>query len=63
VDAFEQFARGGMQWLGLDPSDTDVEIMRYIDMVFGPEMKALMEADMSDWWPENVFDPGRAPSA
>jgi hypothetical protein len=63
VDAFEQFARGGMQWLGLEPSDTDVEIMRYIDMIFGPELRVLMEADMSGWRPENDVDPSRAPSA
>lgn len=61
MDAFEQFARGGMQWLGLDPSDTDVEIMRYIDAIFGPEMKALMAADMRGIWPENEFNPGQAP--
>ena len=63
MDAFEQFARGGMLWLGLEPSDTDVEIMRYIDAVFGPELHALLEADMKGWWPENDLDPSRAPLA
>jgi hypothetical protein len=52
-----------MQWLGLDPSDTDVEIMRYIDMIYGPELRAMLAADMVGWWPENDFDPSRAPSA
>ena len=52
-----------MQWQGLEPSDTDVEIMRYIDMIFGPELRALMTADLSGCWPENDFDPSRAPRA
>ena len=63
MDAFEQFARGGMQWQGLEPSDTDVEIMRYIDAIFGPELRALLAADLAGCWPENDFDPSRAPSA
>jgi hypothetical protein len=62
VDAFEQFARGGLAWLGMEADETDVEIMRYIDAVFGPELRALLEADMSGWWPENDLDPSRAPT-
>ena len=63
MDAFEQFARGGIVWLGLEPSDTDIDIMRYIDAIFGPELKGLMAADMRDIWPENDFDPSRAPTS
>lgn len=63
MDSFEQFTRGGMQWQGLEPSDTDVEIMRYIDMIFGAELRALMAADLRGDWPENDFDPSRAPRA
>ena len=63
MDAFEQFTRGGLDWIGLTADDTDVAIMRYIDEVVGPEIRALMQADMADWWPENDFDPSRAPSA
>jgi hypothetical protein len=63
VDAFEQFARGGLEWLGLEASDTDLAIMGYIDGVFGAELHALLEADMTGWWPENAFDPGRAPTS
>jgi len=62
VDAFEQFVRGGLGWLGMQADDTDLAIMRYIDEVFGPELRALMQADMVDWWPENQFDPSRAPT-
>jgi len=31
MDAFEQFARAGLEWQGLSADDTDIEIMRYID--------------------------------
>jgi hypothetical protein len=62
VDAFEQFARGGLEWLGLTADDTDIEIMRFIDQIFGPELRALMAADMNGLWPEMDFDPSRAPT-
>jgi hypothetical protein len=63
VDAFEQFARGAMQWMGLDADDVDVQIMRYIDEVFGPELRALMTQDFNGIWPETDMDPGRAPTS
>jgi hypothetical protein len=63
VDVFEQFARGGLAWQGLSADDTDVAIMRYIDVIFGPELRALMTADMHGLWPETDFDPSRAPSS
>lgn len=63
MDAFEQFARAGLEWQGIPVDDTDVEIMRYIDAVFGPELRALMAVDMHDIWAEVDFDPSRAPSS
>ena len=63
MDAFEQFARGGLEWQGIPVDDTDIEIMRYIDMIYGPELRALLATDMVGWWPENDLDPSRAPSA
>jgi hypothetical protein len=63
VDAFEQFVRGGMQWMGLTADDVDVQIMRYIDQVFGPELRALMAEDMNGVWPETDLDPSRAPTS
>jgi hypothetical protein len=62
VDAFEQFARGGLEWMGLGADDTDVQIMRYIDEIFGPELRALMTADMNGIWAEPDLDPSRAPT-
>ena len=63
MDAFEQFARGGLEWQGLSVDDTDIEIMRYIDAIFGPELRALMAVDMNGIWAENDLDPRRAPTS
>ena len=63
MDAFEQFARGGLEWQGLAADDTDIEIMRFIDQVFGPELRALMSVDMHGLWAETDFDPSRAPTS
>jgi hypothetical protein len=63
VDAFEQFARGGLQGLGLDADDVDLQIMRYVDEIFGPELRALLAEDFNAKWPETDMDPSRAPSS
>jgi hypothetical protein len=63
VDAFEQFARGGLEWQGLTVSDEEIEVMRFIDQVFGPELRALMAMDMNGLWAETDFDPSRAPTS
>ena len=49
--------------MGLDADETDIEIMRYIDQVFGPELRALMTADLAGIWHENDLDPSRAPTS
>lgn len=63
MDAFEQFARGGLEWQGLTVSDEEIEVMRFIDQVFGPELRALMAMDMNGLWAETDFDPSRAPTS
>ena len=63
MDAFEQFARGGLEWQGLSVDDTDLMIMRYIDEIFGPELRALLQADLRGVWAEHDFDPSRAPTS
>ena len=62
MDSFEQFVRGGLEPEGVPVSDTDVQIMRYIDSLYGGEMRALEAADLSTVWPETDLDPGRAPN-
>jgi hypothetical protein len=63
VDSFEQFARGALEWQGMTLDDTDLMIMRYIDELFGPELRALLAVDMNGIWAEHDFDPSRAPSS
>jgi hypothetical protein len=63
VDAFEQFARGGLEWQGIPVDDGDIEIMRFIDQIFGAELRALLDADMTGLWAEHDLDPSRAPSS
>jgi hypothetical protein len=63
VDAFEQWVRGGLQHAGLEVDDVDLQIMRYVDGLFGPELRAMTEADMRGLWPEPDLDPSRAPSS
>jgi hypothetical protein len=63
VDTFEQFARGGLAWQGLSVDDSDVEIMRFIDQVFGGELRELLAMDMNGLWAETDFDPSRAPTS
>ena len=61
MDAFEQFVRGGMARAGLDVDETELAIMRYIDELFGPDLHALMTADLEGIWAEPDLDPSRAP--
>lgn len=63
MDAFEQFARGGLEWQGIPCDDTDIEIMGFIDAIFGPELRALLEVDMNGVWAESDLDPRRAPTS
>jgi hypothetical protein len=63
MDAFEQFARGGLAWQGLPVETDEIEIMRFIDQIFGPELRALMAVDMNGLWAESDLDPSRAPTS
>ena len=63
MDAFEQFVRGGMARAGLDVDDTELAIVRYIDELFGPELRALLAVDMHGMWTEPDLDPARPPRA
>jgi hypothetical protein len=61
VDAFEQFVRGGLAQAGVELEDMELEIMRFADALYGPELRALMDADLSGVWAEKDLDPSRAP--
>lgn len=63
MDAFEQFVRGGLAQAGVELEDMELEIMRFADSLYGPELRALMEADLSGVWAEKDLDPSRAPTS
>ena len=61
VDALERYIRAGLELAGEDLDETEIRIIRLADGVYGPEMRALDAADLSDVWPEPDLDPGRPP--
>ncbi|HYH58865.1 MAG TPA: hypothetical protein VD790_06550 [Thermoleophilaceae bacterium] len=63
MDAFEQHVRAGLAYLGHDVDETEIAIMRVADGVYGPQLRALVDADLTGVWPEPEMDAGRAPSS
>jgi hypothetical protein len=62
VDAFEQHVRAGLELAGIDVDETDMAVMRSADSVYGPQFKALADADLSDAFVEPDLDPSRPPT-
>lgn len=62
MDAFEQHVRAGLELLGHDVDEGELAIMRVADGVYGPQLRALVEADLRDVWPEPDLDPAQPPS-
>jgi hypothetical protein len=62
MDAFEQHVRAGLELLGHDVDETELAVMRVADGVYGPQLRALVEADLRGSWHEPDLDPSRAPS-
>lgn len=61
MDAFERYVRSGLELAGVPVDDVDMAVMRAADAVYGPGMRALLEADLREVMPEFDLDPGRAP--
>ena len=62
MDSFEQFARAGVELAGLEMDEIDVAVMRAADAAYGPALRALDAADLSNVQTEPDLDPARAPS-
>ena len=62
MDAFERFVRSGLELAGVEVDDTELGVMRAADMIYGPGMRALADADLAEAWEEAALDPGRAPN-
>jgi hypothetical protein len=61
VDALEQYVRAGLELAGEQVDDVDLAVIRAADAVYGAEMRALDDADLSAVMPEPDLDPSRAP--
>ncbi len=55
--------RASLEALGYEVDETELAIMRVADGVYGPQLRALVEADLTAVWAEPDLDPSRAPSA
>jgi len=49
--------------LGHELDDAELAVMRVADGVYGPQLRALVAADLTAIWAEPDMDPGRAPTA
>ena len=63
MDAFEQYVRAGLELSSTPVSDVDLAVMRAADAIYGPQLRALSEADLSGVWAETVLDPSTPPVA
>ena len=63
MDAFEQYVRAGLELSSTPVSDVDLAVMRAADAIYGPHLRALLDADLSDVWGEPALDPGKPPVA
>ena len=54
--------RAGLEYLGYELDDSELAVMRVADGVYGPQLRALVEADLTNVWAEPDLDPSRAPS-
>lgn len=55
--------RAALAIRGFELDDTDLAVMRVADSIYGPDLRALLAADLADDWHEAAPDPGRAPAS
>ena len=63
MGSFEDFARAGVELAGLEVDEVDLAVMRAADASYGPALRALDAADLTDVRTEPDMNPGRPPSA
>ena len=62
MDAFETNVRSGLELIGVPVSDPEIQIIRYVDGIYGEALRRLEAADLAGVWAEPDLDPSRAPS-
>lgn len=60
-EQFEIFVRAGLARFGIDVDEAEMQVIRFADQMYGPQLDALMAADLSDVEPETPLDPAHAP--
>jgi hypothetical protein len=60
-DAFERFARAGLDRLELEASADEFAVMTAVDGIYRAQFEALLGADLEGVEPEAHFNPSRAP--
>ena len=61
ADPFESYIRTALERLGFEPDDIDVAVIRATDSTYGPQIDALMAADLHHVVPEHDLDLSRPP--
>jgi hypothetical protein len=61
MDALEGFLRGGLEREGVPVTDDELQLMRVVDTVYGPALRALMAANLDHEDAELGLDPARPP--
>jgi hypothetical protein len=60
-DPFETYVTTGLERFGLVPDDVDMAVIRATDSIYGPQIEALMEADLTHVADEPRLDLSKAP--
>ena len=60
-DAFASFVRSGLERLGLPLDEAELGVIGAAENIYGPDIDAVMRADLGDVPPEPRIDLSRAP--
>ena len=61
ADPFDTFVRTGLERFGLVPDAVDLAVIRATDSIYGPQIEALMAADLAHVADEPAIDLSRPP--
>ena len=61
-EQFQTFVRAGLARFGIDVDEAEMHVIRFADQMYGPQLDAVMAADLSDVEPEAPLDPARPPA-
>ena len=62
-EGLEEFVRGGLARLGIEPDGVDLAVIAAADRIWGSQVDALMAAELDEVEPEPTPDLSSAPPA